>query len=253
MSILNQGIKYLMDYNNINKKIGTDFNSFRALMNITMPVDLSEDFYKIQDEIIKEEYKKRKIIDINELKPLKNNIYLYLGDITLIRACAIVNACNSKLLGCFHPLHKCIDNAIHSYAGLEVRRDLMYEMAKQGYDEPNGMCKITKGYNLPSKYIFHTVGPIVNNEPSKQNEIDLYNCYYQCLKKAMEMNLENIVFCSISTGLYGYPIEKASRVALKSVNEFFINNPNASIKKVVFNVFTESDYYVYKRAIEEFN
>lgn len=254
MDNLEKGIKYLEDYNKVKVSLELNgFNAFRALMNITMPDRLDDTFFAIQDKIIQDEYKNIKIIDVNDLLPIKENIYLYQGDITTLKADAIVNACNNELLGCFHPLHKCIDNAIHSFAGLQVRKDLLEIMKKQGYNEPNGKAKITKGYNLPAKYIIHTVGPIVNGIITKQNEIDLYNCYQSCLKLANEYNLKNIVFCSISTGLYGYPIEKASQVAIKSINDYFKNNANTTIKKVIFDVFSRSDYDVYKRTINKTN
>ena len=143
---------------------------------------------------------------------------MYKGDITLIKADAIVNACNNKLLGCFVPGHHCIDNAIHSFAGLEVRRDLMKVMEEQGRDEPNGRCKVTKAYNLPSKYILHTVGPVYSG--SKQDNIDLESCYLSCLATADKMNLKSVVFCSLSTGIFGFPIEKASEIAIRTVKKY---------------------------------
>lgn len=162
MTNIEKAIAYLEKYNN--DKVPTylkGFDAFRFLMNITMPDKLSDDYFKLQDEIIKEEYQSKEIVDVNSLTEIKNNFFLHQGDITLLKADCIVNACNNKLLGCFQPLHKCIDNAIHSFAGLQVRRDLKEIMEKQRCVEPIGKAKITKGYNLPSKYILHTVGPIV--------------------------------------------------------------------------------------------
>lgn len=252
MTNLEKGINYLKKYNNINLSTNNnDFKTFRALMNITIPDKLDSYFYQIQDEIIKEEYKKRKIIDIDNLIPIKNNIFLVKEDITLLKSDAIVNAANSELLGCFHPLHNCIDNAIHSYAGLQVRKDLLEIMKTQGHPELNGKAKITKGYNLPAKYIIHTVGPIVENKITKENESDLFNCYQSCLKLADEYQLKNIAFCSISTGIYGYPIKEASKIALKSIKQFFIENSKSSIQKVIIDVFSKGDYDVYKREIEK--
>jgi O-acetyl-ADP-ribose deacetylase (regulator of RNase III) len=254
MTNLEKGIKHLEEYNRVKVPLDIQgFDAFRALMNITMPDHISDDFFKLQDEIIKNEYRNKKIIDVQLLKPIKDKICLLLGDITLIKADAIVNACNSSLLGCFHPLHKCIDNAIHSYAGLQVRRDLKQLMDKQGFCEPNGRVKITKGYNLPCKYIFHTVGPIVNSTITKQNEQDLRNCYLSCLTLADSYQLSNIVFCSISTGLYGYPIKDAAIVAYQTVLSYIKGNPNTNLKKIIFNVFTEGDYEVYKSTITKDN
>lgn len=240
-------IDYLKKINNINQNISYDFDTLRALLNITMPYNLSNEFYNKQDNVLKELLSKKKIVDAKEFE---DGISLYKGDITLIKADAIVNACNNKMLGCFVPGHHCIDNAIHSFAGLQVRRDMMKVMLIQGYDEPNGKCKVTKGYNLPSKFIFHTVGPIYKG--SIQDDIDLKNCYLSCLKKADEMKLESICFCSLSTGLYGFPIEKASIIAISTVKKY-LKEDNKNIKKVIFDVFSEGDFDVYNRKIKEIN
>lgn len=250
MTKLEQGIQYLKKYNQFELTSSINgFDAFRALMNVTMPNRLDKDFYSLQDEIIQEEYRHKVIVDIHDLKPIKSNIYLYLGDITCLKVDAIVNAGNSYLLGCFHPLHHCIDNAIHSYAGLQVRRDLMEIMKEQGKEEENGKAKITKGYNLPSSYIIHTVGPKIKKEVTKNDEEDLYHCYLSSLTLAETYHLSSIAFCSISTGLYGYPIEEASKVALQAVNEYLTYHPNTSIQKIVFDVFSKGDYEVYEREI----
>ena len=244
---INWCIDYLKKYNHINQNLEYNWPTLRALLNITMPYNLSDEFYDKQDEVIKDIISKKEIFDVEELN---DGISLYKGDITLIKADAIVNACNNKLLGCFIPGHHCIDNAIHSYAGLEVRRDLMKVMEEQVYDEPNGRCKVTKAYNLPSKYIFHTVGPVYSG--SKQDALDLESCYLSCLKMADKMELNSIVFCSLSTGIFGFPIEKASEIAIKTVKKY-LESENKNIKKVIFNVFSDGDYDVYKRKIKEIN
>ncbi len=230
------GVKF-PEYYSIDEQI-------RALFNITMPQNLDNEFYVKQDEYLQDILSRKKIIDAKSILKEKR-IALYLGDITLIQADAIVNAGNSILLGCFQPLHYCIDNAIHTFAGLEVRRDLFYEM--QGKKEENGKCRVTKGYNLPSRYIFHTVGPIVNGNPTKQDEEDLKNCYLSCLKKTDEMHLENIVFCSIATGLYSFPIEKASKIAIKTIKNYL--KETKSKLKVIFDLFSKGDYKVYEREL----
>lgn len=241
-------INYLKEKNNIKQSIDlSDRPAFRALQNITMPYDLSEEFYLKQDKVLKEILSEKEIIDSSKFN---DGISIYKGDITLIKADAIVNACNSKLLGCFVPGHHCIDNAIHSFAGLQVRRDLMKVMEQQGHDEPNGKCKVTYAYNLPSRYIFHTVGPIYSK--ILQDDIDLKNCYISCLKQADEMKIKSIVFCSLSTGLFGFPIEKASEIAIRTVKEY-LEKENKNIKKVIFDVFSENDYEVYNRKIKEIN
>ena len=239
-------INYLKEKNEIKDEVEYNFYTFRSLLNITLPFNLSDEFYIRQDKVIKEELNKDKIIDINSLEPVVDNIYLYKGDITRLKADAIVNAGNSHLLGCFVPNHHCIDNCIHSFAGLQVRRDLMDVMLKQGENESEGKCKVTFGYNLPSKYIFHTVGPIYSG--SDTDKILLANCYKSCLKEADKLGLNNIVFCSISSGEFGYPIRKSSQVAINAVKEYLETNIS-SVKKVIFDVFSDDDYYIYLQAI----
>lgn len=242
-------IDYLKKYNKIDQEVNLpDDKALRALMNIVMPIGLSEEFYERQDKAIQEIIKEKKIVDVDELDEIEDRIILYKGDITSLKADAIVNACNEKLLGCFVPLHNCIDNAIHSFAGLQVRRDLLKVMTEQGHDEINGQVKVTKGYNLPSSYIFHTVGPKVYRKVSQENEDDLRSCYVNCLKKANELELKTLVFCSISTGIYGFPIEKACRIAINCVKEYL---KTSNINKAIFNVFSEEDYEIYYRTIKE--
>jgi len=248
MEELNKAIEYLKTKNQIKQELLYNFNTFRALMNITMPYDLSDDYYKWQDLILLNNLELKEITEVYDLK-FNNQIALFKGDITTIKADVIVNACNEKLLGCFQPLHNCIDNAIHSHAGLQVRRDLIEVMKEQGNDEQNGKCKVTSGYNLPSKYIFHTVAPKCFYGVSKQAAEDLKNCYLSCLQKADEMNLQSIVFCSIATGIYKYPIKKASKVAISTVKEY-LKNTNSKLK-VVFNLYSLENYKIYERELNE--
>ena len=237
-------IEYLKKYNGIDALPDmTDEALFRALQNITMPYALSEEFYEKQDAVLQDILSRK---DVTDVADFPNGISLWRGDITLLKADAIVNACNNKMLGCFVPGHHCIDNAIHSFAGLQVRRDMMAVMNEQGHDEPNGDCKVTKGYNLPSEYIFHTVGPIYSGK--KQDEIDLASCYRSCLKKADEMELTSLVFCCLSTGVFGYPIEEATSIAIREVKAY-LSEINKNLRRVVFNVFREQDYDVYQRLL----
>lgn len=183
MDDLSWCIDYLKSKNNIIGEIGLEKEkAFRALMNITMPHDLSEEFYKRQDKVLQDRIGGIDVVDVSSLEEVEPRISLFKGDITTLKADAIVDACNEKLLGCFVPLYGCIDNAIHSFAGLQVRRDLLKIMEERGHDEANGQVKVTKGYNLPSKYIFHTIGPKVHGKISEDNIIDLTNCYLSCLK-----------------------------------------------------------------------
>ena len=237
-------IEYLKEYNKIEKLPNIPPREvFRALENVTMPEDLSDEYYKKEERVLKTILSEKTVTDVDTFK---DGISVFKGDITLLKADAIVNACNNKMLGCFVPGHHCIDNAIHSFAGLKVRRDMMKIMQKQGHDEKNGECKVTSAYCLPSKYIFHTVGPIYCGR--KQDEIDLKKCYMSCLKKANEMGLTSIVFCCLSTGVFGYPNEDAAKIATETVKAF-LRKDNKTLKKVVFNVFLEKDYEIYTRLL----
>ncbi|MCR5564261.1 MAG: macro domain-containing protein [Gammaproteobacteria bacterium] len=238
-------IDYLKDYNHINYDLSYDWSTLRKLLNITMPINISDEFYIKQDRILKDILSRKDIIDV---ATFSNGVSLYKGDITLLKADAIVNACNSQMLGCFVPGHHCIDNAIHSFAGLQVRRDMLKIMKMQGHEEESGHVKVSSAYNLPSKYIFHTVGPIYSG--TFKDETDLASCYYSCLRKADEMGLDSIVFCSLSTGIFGFPIEKASRIAIKCV-DLYLKEENKNIKKVIFDVFNDNDYKVYENNMKE--
>lgn len=217
---------------------------FRALCNLRMPLPATEEFIKLQDEYLSEQTQKRGIVDIARLS-YRGGIALWQGDITRLNSDAIVNACNSKLLGCFQPLHNCIDNCIHSFAGIQVRLDCQKIM--RGGDEPNGQVKVTGAYNLPSKFIFHTVGPIVAGKVTAQNESDLKGCYISCLDKANEMNLKSIAFCCLSTGVFGYPKDEACALAVRTVKAWLAKN-GCGIK-IIFNVFTDEDKKFYEREL----
>lgn len=235
-------INYLKEHNDIKQlPLRSNEDLIRMLMNVTIPADLSEEFYKNQDIYLQSKKSKKKIIDSFVLK--SDNIAIYQGDITQLKVDAIVNACNEKLLGCFQPLHGCIDNVIHSYAGLQVRRDLMMAMKQQGHDEPNGQCKVSSAYNLPSDFIFHTVGPKVNNQVTLRDEIDLKHCYLSCLDQAKAMNLETIAFPCISTGLYGFPQKRAAVIAHETISKW--KKENQSSIEVIINVFKDSDLKIY--------
>mgnify|MGYP002516959294 CR=1 FL=1 len=240
---LDECIKYLEEYNDVKLDDSfKDFNCLRALLNITMPYNLNDEFYLSQDKIIQDEYKKKKIVSIDDLNKMTDSIYLYKGDITLLKVDAIVNACNSKLLGCFIPLHNCIDNMIHSYAGLQVRRDLLY-MLGEDYHERNGLVKITNGYNLPAKFIFHTVGPIVQGNVSDANVTDLAGCYLSSLKEADKLKLNSIAFPCISTGIFSFPKEKACDIACNTVLNYL--KESKSNLKVIFVSYEEYDFHIY--------
>ncbi|MBP3360619.1 MAG: protein-ADP-ribose hydrolase [Clostridia bacterium] len=215
----------------------------RSLMNVRIPKPVSDEFLKIQDEYLHAEIAEKGITDISDLEPIKDGIYLWQGDITTLKCGAIVNAANSRMLGCFVPCHKCIDNAIHTYAGIQLREECEQLMQTQGYDEPTGKAKITKAYNLPCDYIIHTVGPIVSGKLTKTDCELLTSCYKTCLETAERNNIKSIAFCCISTGEFHFPNDKAAEIAVNTVNEYL---KNSDIEKVIFNVFKNIDYEIYR-------
>lgn len=215
----------------------------RALFNVRMHVAASEDFLRVQNEYLQEELRRKGVTDIADLAPVTGDIYLWKGDITTLKCDGIVNAANSQMLGCFCPNHGCIDNAIHTFAGVQLRQECAKIMRKQGYEEPTGRAKITKAYNLPCKYVLHTVGPIVYGKVTEKEKKQLADCYRSCLALADENGLESIAFCCISTGEFRFPGDKAAEIAIKAVNEY--KTLTQSKIKVIFNVFKESDYAIY--------
>ncbi|HBK02581.1 MAG TPA: protein-ADP-ribose hydrolase [Clostridiales bacterium] len=216
----------------------------RALFNVRPPLPVSAEFLAAQNEYLTEKKNERGVIDVNGFSYI-NGITLFKGDITTINAEAIVNAANSAMLGCFQPLHDCIDNAIHTAAGVQVRLDCNAIM--KGGKAENGDVIVTKAYNLPSKFIFHTVGPIVYGRVTSKNKEDLRKCYANCLEKADEIGLKNIAFCCVSTGVFGYPKDEAAFIAVQTVNDYKAKQKSAL--NVIFTVFTEEDYAIYAKLL----
>ena len=220
----------------------------RALMNVRIAKNVDDEFIKVQDEYLKEEIKRKGIVDIDDLKPIKDGIYLWQGDITTLRCDVIINAANSGMTGCYVPNHRCIDNCIHSFAGVQLRLECDEIMTKQGYSEPTGQAKITNSYNLPCKYIIHTVGPIINGKLTSEDCDLLESCYKSCLELAVKNNLDSIAFCCISTGEFHFPNDKAAQIAVKTVEEFM--KKETSLKKVIFNVFKDMDKEIYRKLLK---
>lgn len=217
---------------------------FRALCNVRPPAPVSAELLSLQNEYLTERKNERGITDVEKLT-YSGDISLFKGDITTLNADAIVNAANSAMLGCFHPLHNCIDNVIHSAAGVQVRLDCNDIM--KGKEAENGEVIVTKAYNLPSRFIFHTAGPIVCGTVSGENRKDLQKCYEKCLEKADDMKLKSVAFCCISTGVFGYPKDEAAFRAVKTVKDYIARTKSEI--KVIFDVFTEEDYAIYKRIL----
>lgn len=213
----------------------------RALMNVRQPIKPSQELIDAQDKELVRQREEKGIVEIKQ-----KGIHLWQGDITRLKVDAIVNAANSQMLGCFLPLHACIDNAIHSAAGIQLRCACNELMQAQGHEEGTGQAKITPGFNLPARYVIHTVGPIIpDGKPTKEQEEQLASCYRSSLKLAEENALESIAFCCISTGVFNFPQELAAKIAIKTVKDY----PRQHIKTVVFNVFKDDDYAIYKQLI----
>ncbi len=224
---------------------------FRSLMNIRPPVAVSDEFLKLQDEYLLKLRDRRGVVLIDDIPHTKRNknIYLWQGDITTLRVDGIVNAANSALLGCFIPCHACIDNAIHSSAGVELRLACDDIMQKQRVAEKTGTAKITDGFNLPAKYVIHTVGPIINDKLYDKDRELLAECYRSCLNLAIQKKLSSIAFCCISTGEFRFPNDEAAVIAVNTVTE--ILKEEQSDIKVVFNVFKEEDRKLYRELLGE--
>lgn len=221
---------------------------YRALRNIREPKKISKDYLRMQDEYLQEEIKRKGVITEKEIPKELDCISIWRGDITTLRIEAIVNACNEYLLGCFNPTHRCIDNEIHSFAGMQLREECNHIMKGNTLD--NGEVVLTSAYNLPSTYIIHTVGPQIQGKIKEQNQNDLRNCYWNCLELCKKKKIRTIAFPCISTGLYGYPKKEACKVAIQTVLNFIRENPN-TMKHIIFNVFKEEDYEIYKNYLKE--
>lgn len=219
----------------------------RSLMNVRPPVPASEEFLKVQDAYLQERLAERGVTEPENLTPVQPGIYLWQGDITTLAADAIVNAANSRMLGCFVPCHGCIDNAIHTYAGTQLRMECARIMAGQRKEEATGKAKITKAYNLPCRYVLHTVGPIIYGTVTKTDCELLAGCYRSCLELAASYGLKSVAFCCISTGEFHFPNELAAEIAIQTVRTWQQQNSNRI--EVIFNVFKDSDYEIYKRLL----
>lgn len=218
---------------------------FRSLCNIRDAQKISDEFLKLQNEYLEEELKAKGIIEDIENSKIEENIYLWKGDITTLKIESIVNAGNSEGIGCFIPCHKCIDNSIHSASGIQLRLECNEEM-KKIQKLKTGNVFITKGYNLPSKYVIHTVGPIIYESVKEKERTELEKCYINSLEIAKKNKIREIAFCCISTGEFRFPKDEACKIAIKTIRNYMKNNFKC-FDKIVFNVFTDEDYKIYLR------
>ena len=219
----------------------------RSLFNIRMPRPAGQEFIAVQDTYLQEELRCRGITELDDLQPVQDGIYLWQGDITTLRCDAIVNAANSQMLGCFVPCHRCIDNAIHTFAGIQLRLACAEQMRRQGHEEETGKAKLTPAFNLPCRYVLHTVGPIVGSRLTKRDEELLASCYRSCLELAEQHGIKSVAFCCISTGEFRFPNEKAAEIAIRTVKE--CRERTQSKTEVIFNVFKERDLHIYRELL----
>ena len=247
-------IRFLLDENPAYREIGIPSDAteqrylLRALLNVREPQPIREEFLRVQDAYLQAETAAKGITDAADLPPVQPGIALWQGDITTLKCDAIVNAANSGMTGCYCPNHGCIDNAIHTYAGVQLRLACAEIMDQQGHPEPAGQAKITSAFNLPCRDILHTVGPIVSGQVTVQDKELLTSCYRSCLELATQNRLESVAFCCISTGEFHFPNELAAQIAVQTVKPFLAQN--TSVKKVIFNVFKDMDRKIYERLLQ---
>lgn len=247
--LLSELLKEQPRYTNVEIPTNTEAQKLllRSLFNIRMPKPVSEEFLKVQDAYLQEAIAQKGVTRAEDLTPEKDNLYLWQGDITTLQCDAIVNAANSRMLGCFCPCHGCIDNAIHTFSGIQLRLTCAALMQKQGREEETGKAKITPAFNLPSKYILHTVGPIVRSRVTPLLEAQLADCYRSCLALAAQNGIKSLAFCCISTGEFRFPNEKAAEIAIRTVTKFTAKTQRKI--KVIFNVFKDADYEIYRKLL----
>lgn len=221
------------------------FRLYRSLVNIRPAVKADEEYLQAEDAYLTALTAQKGITDIADLSPAEDGIYLWKGDITTLKCGAIVNAANSGMTGCWQPCHSCIDNCIHTFAGVRLRYKCAQIMEAQGHAEPTGSAKITPAYNLPCGYVIHTVGPIVDGQLTQMHRSLLESSYRSCLEIAVQNHVQSIAFCCISTGVFGFPQQEAAEIAVRTVRDFRRTHGI----QVIFNVFREDDHEIYKRLL----
>mgnify|MGYP004530292751 CR=1 FL=1 len=219
----------------------------RALMNVRPPKPVSSEFLTVQDAYLRQALAEDGITRVEDLTPVDGDLYLWQGDITRLACGAIVNAANSGMTGCYVPNHACIDNCIHTFAGVQLRLDCAELMARQGHEEPTGQAKITRAYNLLCDYVLHTVGPIVTGRVTPEDERLLASCYRACLELAEAHGVKSIAFCCISTGVFHFPNDRAAQIAVRTVRQYKAETD--SEMKVIFNVFKDLDRELYAQLL----
>ena len=227
----------------------------RSLMNIRMPGEMDERVLEIQDDYLQERIRENGIVELSDIPEIRNGISIWQGDITRLKVDAIVNAANSQMLGCFVPMHTCIDNCIHTFAGIQLRAECSRQMKKmrarygRDYEQPTAVPMLTDAYNLPAKKVVHIVGPIVQDELTPELEEDLADCYTNTLELCAENDLRSVAFCCISTGVFHFPNKRAAEIAVHTVKEWLEAHPG-KVDRVIFNVFKDEDRRYYESELQ---
>lgn len=226
----------------------------RSLMNIRMPRKMDEMVLSVQDEYLQERVRENGIVELDDIPMIRDRMSIWQGDITRLAVDAIVNAANSQMLGCFVPMHTCIDNCIHTFAGVELRAECSRQMNQlrlkygKDYEQPTAVSMLTDAYNLPAKKVIHVVGPIVRYELTPELEKDLADCYRNTLDMCLEHDLKSVAFCCISTGVFHFPNKQAAEIVVSTVDSWLSQHPGA-MERVIFNVFKDEDKTYYEELI----
>ena len=244
------------EYRNIDTPKDTEGKRrvLRSLMNIRMPRNISSDVLRVQDEYLKGRSEEKGIVTLSDIPEIRKGLSIWQGDITRLSVDAIVNAANSQMLGCFVPMHTCIDNCIHTYAGVQLRAECSRQMNQlrirygRDYEQPTAVPMLTDGYNLPAKKVIHIVGPIVQYKLTSALEKDLADCYRNTLNMCKENGLKSVAFCCISTGVFRFPNRRAAEIAVETVSSWMSEHPE-EMERVIFNVFKEEDRAIYEDLI----
>ena len=226
----------------------------RSLMNIRIPKEMSPEVLKVQDEYLMERAAEKGVVKLSDIPVIRDGLSIWHGDITRLSVDAIVNAANSQMLGCFVPMHTCIDNCIHTFAGVQLRSECNRQMNElrirygKDYEQPTAVPMLTDAYNLPAKKVVHIVGPIVQYRLTPELEKDLENCYRNTLDMCAGNGLKSVAFCCISTGVFRFPNKRAAEIAVSTVTEWLHSNPG-KVERVIFNVFKDEDKTIYEKLI----
>ena len=229
-------------------------NLLRSFMNIRLPKKMDEETIEVQNDYLKERAEEKGIVRLNDIPEISEGLSIWQGDITRLAVDAIVNAANSQMLGCFVPMHTCIDNCIHTYAGIQLREECNRQMNQlrirygRDYEQPTAVPMLTDAFNLPAKKVVHIVGPIVQGRLTSGLEKDLADCYRNTLDLCQENDLKSVAFCCISTGVFHFPNKRAAEIAVTTVKEWMLKYPGV-MERVIFNVFKDEDLQIYKELL----